>query len=367
MADNLSGALRFGPTFDEMLHPDRMPAGRRDAALQAKARGDELNPDLLWDITWRGPAGHVRARVLPKALTGIDADIVLLHGHGFPTGSHKVGATYSCALEAQLAGTIRPGAHTLVWPSTGNYGIGGAWVGPRLGYRSVVILPEEMSQERFDRIERYGAQVQKTPGCESNVKEILDACKVIAQRGEVRVLNQFEQLANYRFHWHVTGNSAAAAVAELAAQGLCGARVAAFVSAMRDAAAQDVASFVGPPDTWRATLRHHAERAAADPRYGAAKSAVPPRLLPCSLQSYDCTDCHKCVPVCPNDANFALPVAPRTLTVGQVELLGQAEWSVRDEGPWTIASERQYANFADACNDCGNCDVSVPSAGRRTA
>ncbi len=228
-------AYTFGPTFDEMLHPDKMPAAKRKAALAAKARGDELSPDLIWDITWRGADGRIRARILPKALTGIDANIVLLHGHDFPTGAHKVGATYSCAMERQLKGDITPGVHTLVWPSTGNYGIGGAWIGPRMGYASTVILPEEMSAERFERIERYGAKVIKTAGCESNVKEIFDACKEISKQGEIRVLNQFEEMANYRFHWHVTGNSAVQAVQEFAAEGKVGPRLAAFVSAMGSA------------------------------------------------------------------------------------------------------------------------------------
>ena len=57
-------------------------------------------------------------------------------------------------MEHQLAGDVVPGTSTLVWPSTGNYGIGGAWVGPRMGYESVVILPEEMSAERFEKIAR---------------------------------------------------------------------------------------------------------------------------------------------------------------------------------------------------------------------
>lgn len=225
----------YGPTFDEMLHPQTMPPAKRKAALEAKKNNDLLNPALLWDITWRGPDGKVRARVLPKALTGVACDIVVLHGHGFPTGSHKVGATYSCTLERQLKGDVTPGVHTLVWPSTGNYGIGGAWVGPRMGYASTVILPEEMSAERFARIESYGADVIKTAGCESNVKEIFDACKEIAKRGEIRVLNQFEELANYRFHWHVTGNSACDAVAELAAEGKVAPKIAGFVSAMGSA------------------------------------------------------------------------------------------------------------------------------------
>lgn len=70
-----------------------------------------------------------------------------------------------------------------------------------------------MSQERFDRIAPYGSKFTKTPGCESNVKKIYDECKKLAQDPSIRVLNQFEGMANYRFHYHVTGNSAAATAA----------------------------------------------------------------------------------------------------------------------------------------------------------
>src|ERR1019366_7740544 len=99
-----------------------------------------------------------RALRLPEALTGVPSPIVLLDAGDFPTGSHKVGSTYSLLMEHQLAGAAAPGAATLVWPSTGNYGIGGSWGGPRMGYEWVVILPEEMSAERFEKIAAYGAR-----------------------------------------------------------------------------------------------------------------------------------------------------------------------------------------------------------------
>jgi len=229
----------YGPTFEEMLHPDRIPGDIRPRALKALEEAP-LDPINLFNITWKDPEDRVRYIVLEKALTGVDANIVVLYGKDFPTGSHKVGATYSVAMEKQLQGEIEPGVHTLVWPSTGNYGIGGAWVGPRLGYKSVVVLPEMMSRERFDRIESYGATYIATPGCESNVKEIYDACKDLAKQGEIRVLNQFEAMANYRFHYYVTGHSVVEAVRELAAgvggaDGIGDGRVAAFVSAMGSA------------------------------------------------------------------------------------------------------------------------------------
>ncbi|MEW5933510.1 MAG: pyridoxal-phosphate dependent enzyme, partial [Bacillota bacterium] len=199
-----------------MLHPDRIPGEIRERARRAREQ-DPLDPVNLFNITWKDPEGRVRYLVLDRALTGVDANIVVLYARDFPTGSHKVGATYSVAMEKQLAGEITPGRHTLVWPSTGNYGVGGAWVGPRMGYDSLVVLPELMSRERFELISHYGARYIKTPGCESNVKEIYDKCKELAARDpdRIRVLNQFEVMANYRFHYYVTGHSAAEAVAEL--------------------------------------------------------------------------------------------------------------------------------------------------------
>jgi len=207
-----------GPTYSEMRDPSRLPAELRRKAGVAR-REAPLDPVNLFNITWHEEDGRVRALRLPEALTGVAAPIVLLYAKDFPTGAHKVGATYSVLMEHQLAGDVAPGASTLVWPSTGNYGIGGSWVGPRMGYESVVILPEEMSAERFEKIAAYGARAIRTPGCESNVKEIYDECKRLAPNPR-----------NYRGHYHVTGAAAAEAVETLSAG-----RPAAFVSAMGSA------------------------------------------------------------------------------------------------------------------------------------
>ena len=224
-----------GPTFDEMLHPRTIdPALRQEAAKALD--GDPLNPLNLFNITWRDANDDIYRLVLPKALTGVDAPIVVLYGGRFPSGSHKVGAAYSVLLEKQLLGEVDPARHTLVWPSTGNYGIGGAFIGCRMEYDSVVVLPEEMSQERFDRIHSYGARVIRTAGSESNVKEIYDEVKrLAAEDPDVRVLNQFEVMGNYRFHYHVTGNTIVELADELARQGVGAGKISAYVSAMGSA------------------------------------------------------------------------------------------------------------------------------------
>jgi cysteine synthase len=219
----------FGPTFAEMLDPSRIAPDVRARALEAKER-NPLDPINLYNLTWKDEKGRVNYVVLPRELTGVKPNIVVLYGKNFPTGSHKVGATYSIAMEKQLAGEIEPGRDTLVWPSTGNYGIGGAWVGPRLGYDSLVLLPEMMSQERFDKITSYGAKYIKTPGCESNVKEIYDKTKELAAASPTnKILNQFQEFGNYRFHYGVTGNSVIEAIE---ANGIGNGRVAAFISSM---------------------------------------------------------------------------------------------------------------------------------------
>jgi cysteine synthase A len=216
----------FGPTFAEMKNPSRLPAGLRAQARDARTR--PLDPLNLFNISWKAD-GAVPHAVLPEALTGVAAPIVVLSGRHFPTGSHKVGPGYSILAEKQVAGECAPGEHSLVFPSTGNFGIGGAWVGPRMGYRSIIVLPEEMSAERFQRIREYGAEVVATPGSESNVKEIYDKVKDLRRVPSNRILNQFEEMANYRFHYHCTADAADDVVGDL------GLRVGAFVSAMGSA------------------------------------------------------------------------------------------------------------------------------------
>jgi len=224
-----------GPTFEEMLHPHKIdPAIRADAIKALK--DDPLNPINLFNITWRNKDNQVYHIVLPKELTGVDANIVVIFGKDFPSGSHKVGAAYSVLIEEQLINGVEPDVHTLVWPSTGNYGIGGAFIGCRMEYDSIVVLPEEMSQERFDRISSYGAKIIRTTGSESNVKEIYDEVNRLRKSDDkIRILNQFEVMGNYRFHYHVTGNTIVELASELKEQGIGTGKISAYVSSMGSA------------------------------------------------------------------------------------------------------------------------------------
>lgn len=224
--------LVWGPTFDEMLHPETIPAEIREKALKSRTEAP-LDPINLFNINWTDHNGNICYAVVPKELTGVDANIIVMYSKNFPTGSHKVGATYSVSMEKQLSGEIIPGEDNIIFPSTGNYAIGGSWTGPRMGYNTRVILPELMSQERFEKIEYYGADYIKTPGCESSVKEIYDKCWELRRKSEKnKVLNQFECFGNYMFHYYVTGNTISQVTSELNNKGIGNGRVAGVVSAM---------------------------------------------------------------------------------------------------------------------------------------
>ena len=206
-----------GPTYAEMLHP-------RHRALTTS--GNELDPINLFNITWRGPDQRIRHIVLPTELTGVHANIVVLVGRHFPSGSHKVGPAYATLMEGELAGEIDPAVHTVIGPSTGNFGIGVAYVSHLKGYPAIVIMPEGMSKERYARIRQYGGELDLTPGSESDVILVLERTEHYKKDPKNKVLAQFELLPNYRFHRYVTGRSALEAAASYG-----NGRVAAFVSA----------------------------------------------------------------------------------------------------------------------------------------
>lgn len=205
-----------GPTYQEML------SGARRTAPGI----DDLDPANLLNITWRGPGESIRHVVLPRQLTGIDANIVVLIGRHFPSGSHKVGPAYATLMEGELAGEIDPATHTIIGPSTGNFGIGTAYVSKLKGYPAIVIMPEQMSAERYQRIRHYGGQLDLTPGSESDVILVLERTQHYKKDLRNKILAQFELLPNYRFHRYVTGRSALEAAAAHGNH-----RIAAFVAA----------------------------------------------------------------------------------------------------------------------------------------
>jgi len=214
----------LGPTYDEMLHPQTLPAAVRKQAEAARA--DELDPANLFNIGWKDAGSAVRHVLLPKELTGVRANIIVLVGREFPSGSHKVGPAYTTLMEGELAGEIRRGESTIIGPSTGNFGIGVAYISRLMGYPAVVIMPEQMSAERYERIRKYGGKLDLTPGSESDVILVLERTEDYKKDARNKVLAQFELLSNYRFHRFVTGGSAMEC-----ARAYGNGRIAAFVSA----------------------------------------------------------------------------------------------------------------------------------------
>lgn len=200
------------PTFEQMKDPAKIPNKIKDRLKDVGLW--DVNSDNLFRITWKndvksGGYGGVNFIELPGKLTGVKARIFGLIGKYFPTGAHKVGASYGCLAPRLVTGEFDPTTQKAVWPSTGNYCRGGAYNSKLLACDSVAILPEGMSKERFEWLKTVGSEIFATPGCESNVKEIYDKCwELKKERGnKVVVLNQFDEFGNGMWHYNVTASA----------------------------------------------------------------------------------------------------------------------------------------------------------------
>ena len=201
------------PTFEQMKNPEEIPADIKEKLKDVGLW--DMDSSNLFRITWKneptrsgGLYDGVNFVELPSELTGVDARIVAIVGKWFPTGAHKVGATYGCLAPQLVTGKFDPTEEKAVWPSTGNYCRGGAYNSELLGCESIAILPEGMSQERFDWLAGVADEVISTPGSESNIKEIFDKCWELREtRDNIKVFNQFDELGNHLWHYEVTGDA----------------------------------------------------------------------------------------------------------------------------------------------------------------
>ncbi|MDC0559126.1 pyridoxal-phosphate dependent enzyme, partial [Candidatus Izimaplasma bacterium] len=200
------------PTYAQMKNPALIP---NEIKEKLKTIGlNDLNPLNLFRINWHndpleagGLFGEGNYVVLPKEVTGVDAKIVAISGKYFPTGAHKVGAAFSCLVPRLVTGQFDPTTTKAVWPSTGNYCRGGAYDSALLGCESIAILPEGMSKERFEWLEKVAGETIATPGTESNVKEIFDKCWELRNSGQdLMIFNQFDEFGNYLWHYEITGS-----------------------------------------------------------------------------------------------------------------------------------------------------------------
>jgi cysteine synthase A len=201
------------PTFAELADPSRIEPSRT-----AGVDKDAADPRNLFRVHWYcdlagDPVTVPEHVVLPAELTGVESPIIVVFGDRFPMiTAHKVLAAYACLAPRVITGQLDPTRQRAVWPSTGNYARGGVAISRIMGCRGVAVLPAGMSQERFDWLDRWvadPADVIRTPGTESNVKEIYDACHELAQDPDNCILNQFAELGNHLAHYEVTGRALA--------------------------------------------------------------------------------------------------------------------------------------------------------------
>ncbi len=203
------------PRFSELANPESIPHAVREDLTSVHR--DAAHPMNLFRVHWfnKSSSGEDAIAtvpehlVLPPELTGVDAKIVVLLGNRFPMiHAHKVLAAYACLVPRIVSGAFDIGRQRAVWPSTGNYCRGGVAVSHIVGCRGVAVLPAGMSAERFRWLEEWvsdPADIVRTPGTESNVKEIYDACRELARNPDNVILNQFSELANYLVHYRCTG------------------------------------------------------------------------------------------------------------------------------------------------------------------
>ena len=202
------------PTLAQMKDPDKIP---EKVKVKLKRTGLwDIDPINLFRISWKNEPkneGGLYQELpnyieIPSEISGVKARIFAMTGKFFPTGAHKVGASFGCLVPRLVTGQFDPKYHEAVWPSTGNYCRGGAYNSALLGCKSIAILPENMSKERFEWLSKVAGEVIATPGCESNVKEIYDKTWELRRtRDNVIIFNQFGELGNHLWHYEVTGNA----------------------------------------------------------------------------------------------------------------------------------------------------------------
>jgi len=203
------------PTISELANPHIINEEFKDKLKTLDK--NSINPLNLFRVHWYNNRDHTNFSkvpehiVLPSEFTGVEAKIIVNIGRLFPLiTAHKVLAAYGCLLPRILNGTFDYEKNKAVWPSTGNYCRGGVAISKILGLKSVAILPEGMSAERFAWLEEWVSDkndIIKTTGTESNVKEIYDACNELKKDPNNDIINQFDEYYNYAIHRAVTGPS----------------------------------------------------------------------------------------------------------------------------------------------------------------
>jgi cysteine synthase len=226
------------PTISQLKDPGTIPA-------RIRSRLHAVDPDVpdplnLFRVHWfNGPDRQSIVAVpehieLPPELTGVKARIVLALGNRFPMiRAHKVLAAYGCLVPRLVTGQFDPARDRAVWPSTGNYCRGGVAISRILDCRGIAVLPENMSRERFEWLGEWvtdRADIVRTPGSESNVKEIYDTCAELDRDPKNIIFNQFCEFGNYLIHRVCTG-AALETLYKAVTKGRPASKLAAYVAA----------------------------------------------------------------------------------------------------------------------------------------
>ncbi len=202
------------PTIAQLKDPCSVPLNIRERLK--KVGMQEFSPLNLFRITWKnepvefgGTYGPPNIIELPSELTGVKARIFCLAGKWFPTGCHKVGAAYGCMVPKLVTGQFDVVNQKSVWPSTGNFCRGGAFNSKILSCESIAIMPDNMSRERFEWLSGIVSETLRISGGDSNVKAVFDCVNEFKRnRKDAMIFNQFDEMGNHLWHYHVTGTAA---------------------------------------------------------------------------------------------------------------------------------------------------------------